>query len=211
MSWPYLHTLVNHFPVVLTVIGALAVLVSAMAQRRAPWIYALVTLTLAGLTIYPAWVTGGRAAGMVHKAWYIAPGAIHSHSTAAYVTLWIVGATGLLALLALITMVRTREAVSPARAFRALVGLGALLSICAVSYTAYLGGQIVVESPILASPTPPVITVPLPAGQPNPASPASPATQPQVGAPSGTAAPVAPQSQAPVQTRPPAQPQPRVP
>jgi uncharacterized membrane protein len=163
MSWPYLHTLVNHFPIVLTVVGAIAVLVAAMAQRRATWIYALFTLMLAGLTIYPAWLTGGRAGGAVRNAWYIEHGAVHTHASAAYVTLWIVGATGLLALLALITMVRTREAVSPARALRVLIGLGSLISICAVSYTGFLGGQIVVESPILASPTPPVITVPLPA------------------------------------------------
>ncbi len=170
MSWPYLHTLVNHFPIVLTVVGALAVLLSAMVQRRATWIYALSTLTLGGLTIYPAWITGGRAARAVHDAWYIQKGVIHTHSTAAYVTLWIVGVTGALALIALITMLRLREATSPARGFRILVGLGALASICAVSYTGYLGGQIVVESPILASPTPPLITVPPPATTPVPAA-----------------------------------------
>ena len=132
MSWPYLHTLVNHFPIVLTVIGALAVLLSAMVQRRATWVYALSTLTLAGILIYPAWLTGGRAGRAVRDAWYIEKGAVHTHSAAADVTLWIVGVTGLLALLALITMIRTREATSPARAFRVRVGLGALVSLCAV-------------------------------------------------------------------------------
>jgi uncharacterized membrane protein len=163
MSWPYLHTLVNHFPIVLTVVGALAVLFAAMYVRRAVWIYALSTLTLAGLTIYPAWLTGDRAADAVRHAWYIERGAIQTHSTAADVTLWIVGVTGFLAFVALITMIRSREAVSPARVFRVLVGLGATVSICAVSYTGFLGGKIVVESPILASPTPPVIAVPVPA------------------------------------------------
>src|SRR5665213_957244 len=43
-----------------------------------------------------------------------------------------------------------------------LVGLGALASICAVAYTGYLGGKIVIESPILASPTPPIIPASLP-------------------------------------------------
>ncbi len=162
MSWPSLHALVNHFPIVLTVIGALAVLLAAMYERRGIWMYALSTLTLAGLTIYPASFTGERASGAVRHAWYIAPGAVHSHSAAADITLWVVGVTGVLALLSLITLARTREALSPARGFRILVGLGALASICAVAYTGYLGGKIVIESPILASPTPPIIPVSLP-------------------------------------------------
>lgn len=163
MSWPYLHTLVNHFPIVLTIVGALAVLLAAMYERRAVWMYALATLTLSGLTIYPAWLTGDKAADAVKNAWYIERGAIHTHSAAADITLWIVGVTGLLALIALITFARTREATSPAKGFRVLIGLGALVSIGAVAYTGYLGGKIVVESPILLSPTPPVVTVPPPA------------------------------------------------
>lgn len=192
MSWPYLHTLINHFPIVLTVIGALAVLLAAMFERRAIWMYALSSLTLAGLTIYPAWVTGGRAAGAVRKAWYIAPDVIHTHSSAAGITLWIVGVTGLLALISLVTLVRAREALSPAKGFRVLVGLGALVSICAVSYTGYLGGKIVVASPILASPTPPVISVPIP----SPNSTAAPLTQPITpGTTPSTVQPVTPQPQ----------------
>jgi uncharacterized membrane protein len=186
MSWPYLHTLVNHFPIVLTVIGALAVLVAAMVPRRATWVYALSTLTLAGITIYPAWLTGGRARHAVQNAWYIQRGAIPAHSAAADVTLWIVGAVGLLALLALMTMVRTRDAISPARALRVMVGLGTVVSLCAVSYTGYLGGRIVVESPILASPTPPIITAPVPGTKPAPAAPAP------------TAAPATPDSTHPI-------------
>lgn len=186
MSWPYLHTLVNHFPVILTVVGAITVLIAAMFQRRAVWEYALVTLTLAGLTVYPAWMSGHRAAGAVRKAWYIAPGAVHAHSSASDISLWVVGITGLIALVSLITLLRIREAVSPARALRVLVGLGALLSIASISYTAYLGGQIVVESPILASPTPPLIApaltpsvtpstqVPPTSTSPSPANPAQP-------------------------------------
>ena len=161
MTWPYLHALINHFPIVLVVIGALAVLLAAMVERRAIWMYALSTLTLAGLTIYPAWWTGDRANHVVRKAWYVVPDSIHTHSAAADITLWIVGVTGALALISLITLARTREALSPAKGFRVLVGLGALVSFCSVGYTAYLGGKIVIESPILTSPTPPVIPAPI--------------------------------------------------
>ncbi|MEO7102274.1 MAG: hypothetical protein ABI311_02955 [Gemmatimonadaceae bacterium] len=159
MTWPTLHAFLNHFPIVLVVIGAIAVLLSAMIQRRTIWMYALSTLTLAGVFIYPAVWTGHRAAGVVGKAWYIAPGAIRSHSQSADITLWVVGITGALALISLITFVRASAAEVPAKGFRLLVGLGALASICAVGYTGYLGGKIVVDSPILALPAPPVISV----------------------------------------------------
>ncbi|MEO7217218.1 MAG: hypothetical protein ABI026_03420 [Gemmatimonadaceae bacterium] len=214
MSWPYLHTLINHFPIVLTVIGAIAVLFASLIERRAIWVYSLSCLVLAGVTVYPAWASGHRAAGMVRKAWYIAPGVIRTHSSSADVTLWIVGVTALIALIALITLARTPQALSPAKGFRILVGLGALASIAAVSYTGYLGGRIVVESPILMAPTPPpaldslgnpLVTTPTgaPATIPNQmvppaANPANPAT----GAPAQPQIPPATQQQPPAQVQP---------
>ncbi|MDQ2890998.1 MAG: hypothetical protein M3R65_10690 [Gemmatimonadota bacterium] len=197
MSWPSLHALVNHFPIVLTVVGALAILLAAVHERRAIWVYGLATLTLAGATIYPASVTGERASAAVRKAWYIAPGAIHVHSAAADVTLWVVAVTGLLALISLVTLVRAPAAMSPAKGFRVLVSLGALASFCAVAYTGYLGGEIVLESPVLASPNPPLpaLTPPAAPGQLLPAQPAAPIT-PTTAFPTSTPpsalAPVAP-------------------
>lgn len=219
MSWPFLHTLINHFPIVLTVIGAIAVLCASLIERRAIWVYALSCLVLAGVLIYPAWLTGGRAAGMVRKAWYIAPGAIHTHASAADVTVWIVGVTGLIALITLITLARVPQALSPAKGFRILVGFGALASICAVAYTGFLGGKIVVESPILMQPTPPLLpavdslghplvtppaTAPAnPLNQPVPpaANPLNPVT-PATGVPIQPQTPQSAQPQTPAQTQP---------
>ena len=189
MGWPTVHAIVNHFPIVLTVIGALAVLLAAMHERRGTWTYALVTLTLAGLTIYPASFTGEQAEHAVEKAWYIAPGAIDTHSAAADITLWIVLVTGVLALVALVTLLRTPAATSPAKGFRVLVGLGAIVSVCAVAYTGFLGGKVVIESPILQRATPPVLTPPGAASAAQPATSASPS-------PLVPAAPVSPQPQA---------------
>lgn len=213
MTWPYLHALINHFPIVLVVIGALAVLLAAMVERRAIWMYALSTLTLAGLTIYPAWWTGDRANHVVRKAWYVVPDSIHTHSAAADITLWIVGVTGALALISLITLARTREALSPAKGFRVLVGLGALVSFCAVGYTAYLGGKIVIESPILTSPTPPVIpaSIQAPNSTPSTTVPLAPGTNPTSTTPAQTATPQPTQPQTQSQIPPKPQPQTSVP
>lgn len=157
MSWPYLHTLVNHFPIVLTVVGALTIFLGLLIPRRGIWLYGLASLTLAGLLIYPAWLSGDKAGDMLHDAWYIQPGAIHRHSQAADITVWIVIVAGVLSLIAWLTVARMNEAVSPARWLRAVLGIVALVALCAVAYTGYLGGKIVVESPILGYPAAPAI------------------------------------------------------
>lgn len=181
MTWPTLHAFINHFPIVLVIIGAIAVLLAAMIQRRTIWMYALSTLTLAGVFVYPAVWTGHHAARVVFKAWYIAPGAIRSHSQSADITLWVVGVTGLIALISLIAFMRASTAIVPAKGFRILVGLGALASLGAVSYTGYLGGKIVVDSPILANPVPPVLpaTPQVPDSGVQMTIPATPGTSPQ--------------------------------
>jgi hypothetical protein len=117
--------------------------------------------------------------------------------------------TGALALISLITLARTREALSPAKGFRVLVGLGALVSFCAVGYTAYLGGKIVIESPILTSPTPPVIQAPN--STPSTTVPLAPGTNPTSTTPAQTATPQPTQPQTQSQIPPQTQPQTSVP
>ncbi len=195
MSWPYLHALINHFPIVLSVIGFLTLILAMITSRRGIWNYALATLTLAGITVYPAAFTGHRAARAVHGAWYIAPGAVHAHSQASDFALWIVLATGLVALISWITMLRTRAAVSPGKMLRIVLGILAIFAVSTIVRTGILGGRIVVESPILQRPTPPL------------AAPAkgTPATAPAT----GSVQPAAPASAAPptgTAARPPAHP-----
>lgn len=204
-SWPYLHTLINHFPIVLTVVGTLAVLLALVYPRRGLWLYALGTLTLAGITIYPAWLSGDRAADVVHKAWYIQGGAIHQHAQAADITMWVILALGLASLVAWASIVRAREAFAPASWLRTLVAVLAVIGLGAVAYTGYRGGQIVVDSPILASPTPPVLAPTLgtpPLGTP-PVAPIT--TQPAapLGQPMQAPLPPIPQQTAPVTVQPP--------
>lgn len=157
LNWPYLHTLINHFPIVLTVIGALAAFLALVYSRRGLWLYALGTLTLAGLSVYPAWLSGDKAAEVVHGAWYIPTGSVRQHAQAADVTMWILLAMGLVSLIGWASIVRARDAFAPARWVRIAVAVIAVVGLGAVAYTGYRGGQIVVESPILASPAPPVL------------------------------------------------------
>lgn len=193
MSWPMTHSVLNHFPIVLVIVGAIVLLVALVRPMRGAWLYALGSFVLAGISIYPAWLTGESAARFVRDAWYIAPGAVHRHAEMADITLWILLALGLVSLIAWFSIVRATNAISPAGWLRTLVALLAIASLTAVAITGYLGGKIVVESPILMKPLPP-LAVPLPATgtAPNNVGPAG-------GAPGGAILP-APTQQQPVTT-----------
>ncbi|MEO7086358.1 MAG: hypothetical protein ABI442_14955, partial [Gemmatimonadaceae bacterium] len=71
MNWPYLHTIVNHFPIILSVVGTSVLILALITGRRGIWLYALATLTLAGLSVYPAFYTGNAAAHALRDTWYV--------------------------------------------------------------------------------------------------------------------------------------------
>jgi len=83
MNWPYVHTLINHFPIILMVVGTAVLLLALIVRRRAIWLYALATLTLAGLSIYPVYFTGDQAADAVRHTWYIMRPMVEEHDAAA--------------------------------------------------------------------------------------------------------------------------------
>lgn len=191
MSWPTTHAILNHFPIVLVVVGAIVLLAALLRPMRGAWLYALGSFILAALSIYPAWLTGEQTAKFVRDAWYIAPGAVHRHAETADITLWIVLALGLVSLIAWLSIVRTVNAISPANWLRTLVALLAIAALGALGVTAYFGGKVVIESPILMKPVPP-IAVPLPAGGTTPVQGQVTQPAPTGTAPAGTAPTVTP-------------------
>lgn len=70
MNWPYFHMIINHFPIILGVMGAAAAVLGLLVPRRGVWLYALASLTLAALSAYPAVFTGERAEHVLEEAWY---------------------------------------------------------------------------------------------------------------------------------------------
>ena len=61
MDAAYLHLLVNHFPVVLSVVGTGSLLLALVTRRRDLWRHATLTLLLAGIAAIPAKRTGHAA------------------------------------------------------------------------------------------------------------------------------------------------------
>ena len=148
LSWPYAHLLINHFPVVLSV-AALAVTVLALILgRRGLWLTAMGALTTAGLFIYPVHFTGDQADHALNDPWYIKPGTIEAHDSAAGIALWVILIVGAFAAYSWWRSTKRPADLIPAW-MRAGIAVGSLAAVAAVTYTAYLGGKIIHEAPIL--------------------------------------------------------------
>lgn len=148
MSWPYTHLLINHFPVVLSSAALVAAILALILGRRGLWLTAMAALTTAGLFVYPVFLTGDEADEALHDPWYIQRGAIEAHNAAAEWALWAILLVGVFAAYSWWRSLK-RPAEGIPGWMRAGVVIGSLLAVSTVARTAYLGGKIVHESPVL--------------------------------------------------------------
>jgi uncharacterized membrane protein len=148
MSWPYTHLLINHFPVVLSVSALVVAILAVLLKHRAFWLTAMGALAAAGLSIYPVYFTGNQADHALNDPWYIKHGTIEAHDAAATWALWVILLVGVFAAYSW-----WRSMKRPAEGFpgwmRAGVVIGSLLAVSVVARTAFLGGKIIHESPVL--------------------------------------------------------------
>ncbi|HKN66123.1 MAG TPA: hypothetical protein VJW73_07585 [Gemmatimonadaceae bacterium] len=160
MNWPYVHTLINHFPIILMVVGTGVLLLALIVRRRGLWLYALATLTLAGLSIYPAFFTGDQAADAVRNTWYIVRSMVEEHDAAAGYALVSVLLAGAVSAYTWWRMLRREVTTLPPVWLRVVVAVIAVWALSVVARTAYLGGQIVHDSPKLVTPAAMIAPVP---------------------------------------------------
>lgn len=140
MDWLYGHLVVNHFPLILAVVGSLAALAALATGREAAWRYAGVTGLLAGLSAPIAYLTGTRAEDAAEDLWYVTHDVLEQHEHWGLYALIALGVAGLLAILALKTRARGPRLLFAA-ALWAATGVGTL--------TALYGGDIVHDSEAL--------------------------------------------------------------
>jgi len=154
ISWPYVHLLLNHFPVVLTAAGLAAALGGLVLHRRGLWLYAMGTLTAAGAIVYPVYFTGDKADHALNDPWYIRPGAIDAHDSVAGIAMVVIIVAGVVCAYAWWRALRYPAEPIPVW-IRSAVLVMAVAGFGTVAYTAYLGGKIVHEAPVLELPQPP--------------------------------------------------------
>src|SRR5262245_33887239 len=101
------HLMLNHFPVILSMVGAAAAVVAFLTRRRSVLLYALVTLTLAGLSSYPVLRTGHAAQELLKERWYVDRDELDEHHDSGERTHLILLATGIVSGAALWRTLRT--------------------------------------------------------------------------------------------------------
>ncbi len=152
MNWPYLHILINHFPIILTVVGSGVLALALITRRRWLWLYSVATLTLAGVSVYPVVYTGHRAARALHDTWYVVRSMVAEHSSAAS---WALPAILLMGAVSAYTwwrLLRRETTGIPPVWLRVTLAVVAALGLSIITRTAYLGGKIVHDSPKLLNP-----------------------------------------------------------
>lgn len=141
MNWVYLHLITNHIPVVLAGLGVAAIIAALVTRKRVVWIYALATLTLSGLSVYPVFFAGSNAEDVVEDHDRNARRTIHDHEEAADWALWMILGTGAIAAYGLYRMRKERELLPPVW-LRVLVTVGSLFAASSVAKTSLDGGKI---------------------------------------------------------------------
>jgi uncharacterized membrane protein len=147
ISWPYAHLLINHFPVVLSVTGFAVAILALISGRRVLWLTAMGALTGAGIFVYPVHFTGDKADEALRDPWYIARGAIDAHDNAAGIAMVVILIVGVFAAYSWWRSARKSGEPIPGW-IRTGVVVGAVVATGTVTYTAYLGGKIIHDSPV---------------------------------------------------------------
>lgn len=140
MNPAYAHLLLNHVPIITTIIGLL-LLAAALFWRKSADLTgaALAVLVLGALVTIPTFRTGEPAEHLVEDLPDVMPMAIHDHEESAETTSWAVGLAGVAAACALVWLYRRGSAP------QWLLMLTLLLSLAAavlLMRTANLGGKI---------------------------------------------------------------------
>ncbi len=144
----HLHLMVNHFPIVLSIVGIGALAVGAVWRRDFYWRAGLNLMVLAAIAAIVAIVTGESASDEIRQRAFVVRGTIGAHSTAAYAALWTLLVAGSVAGYAW-WRARAGSVVSLPVWLRNLVLILALVGAALVSYAAYEGGIIILDAPAL--------------------------------------------------------------
>src|SRR5438552_11162489 len=132
LTWPYVHIAINHFPIILTIVGTAVLALAIVRGNRGTWLYALATLTLAGISVSLVFFTGDQAADVVRDTWYIVRDAVREHNDAAWWALVSLLAAGVASGYAWWWMLRRDTVGLPPKWLRAVVSVLAVWALAVV-------------------------------------------------------------------------------
>lgn len=101
MDATHFHLLLNHFPVVGTLIGSALLFWGILKKQSNIKSSAAVILAIISIVAIPVYLTGEPAEETIEKLPGVSDTMIELHEEAATIAIWLMGLTGLMALLAL--------------------------------------------------------------------------------------------------------------
>ncbi|MBL0152512.1 MAG: hypothetical protein IPP93_03085 [Chitinophagaceae bacterium] len=139
MDSTHIHLLLNHFPVIGTLIGSGLLVWGIFRKQINLQISASVILALMAIIAIPVYLTGEPAEEAVEELPGVSEGLIEQHESAATLAIWIMIITGILALAAFIF---NRMQKKQAGVLFIITAICSVLSFAAMARTGYYGGQI---------------------------------------------------------------------
>lgn len=139
MNATHFHLLLNHFPIIGTLIGSALLIWGFIKKQDNIKMAACAIIVVMALAAIPVFLTGEPAEEAVENLPGIAENIIEEHEEAAEFAIWVLGLTGFMALLSLIGSRLKHKLVNIA------LTLTLILSIAgfgAMARTGYTGGQI---------------------------------------------------------------------
>lgn len=139
MNATHLHLILNHFPIVGTLIGSLLLLWGIIKKQDAPKSIAAALLLIVACVALPVFLTGEPAEKFIRKMPGVSKPLIHEHEKAATYAIWFMSVTGVAALMALLLKHRNHP---KARALFLATFILSAFCFSIMARTGFLGGQI---------------------------------------------------------------------
>jgi uncharacterized membrane protein len=139
MNTTHLHLLLNHFPIIGTLIGSGLLLWGILRKQNNLKSAGAAVLFVMAVIAIPVYTTGEPAEESVENLPGVSDAMIELHESAATIAIWLLGITGFLSLAALVMDFRKKTAAG----FIFIVSFVlSVISFAAMARTGYYGGQI---------------------------------------------------------------------
>lgn len=139
MNQTHIHLLLNHFPIIGTLIGSCLLLWGIIKKNTQLKFISAFLLACMAIFAVPVFFTGEPAEESVEHITGISEQAIELHEEAAETAIWLMGITGIAALAA---MFMAYKKLKQAGSFFIAVFILSALCFASMARTGYLGGQI---------------------------------------------------------------------
>ncbi len=139
MNSTHVHILLNHFPIIGTLIGTMLLLYGVWKKNKSIQNVSLITIFVMALIAIPVFLTGEPAEESVENLPGIVKSAIEEHEEAGEIAFWSMMITGVVSLMSIALLVLQNKT---AKTFVMFSLLASIATSILMARAGYLGGQI---------------------------------------------------------------------